>query len=190
MALLPVYTYGTSVLRKKAKPVKEISDELITLIRDMFETMHYSQGIGLAANQVGSMHRVFVVDISELEGFENEKPIALINPEILATDGELVMEEGCLSIPSIRGKVTRVEKIRIKFYDANLKEVVMDAGEMLARVMLHELDHLNGILFIDHLPQDEYKKILPELKDIQRGDMEADYDVFTAPDEKKLLKKK
>ena len=67
MALLPVYTYGTSVLRKKAKPVKEISDELITLIRDMFETMHYSQGIGLAANQVGSMHRVFVVDISELE---------------------------------------------------------------------------------------------------------------------------
>ena len=100
------------------------------------------------------------------------------------------MEEGCLSIPSIRGKVTRVEKIRIKFYDANLKEVVMDAGEMLARVMLHELDHLNGILFIDHLPQDEYKKILPELKDIQRGDMEADYDVFTAPDEKKLLKKK
>ncbi len=190
MALLPVYTYGTSVLRKKAKPVKEITDELITLIRNMFETMHYSQGIGLAANQVGSLHRVFVVDISELEGFENEKPIALINPEIIASEGAVEMEEGCLSIPGIRGKVSRVEKIRIQYLDANMKEIILDADEMLARVMLHELDHLNGVLFIDHLPKDELKKIQPELDDIRRGDMEADYDVFTLPDEKKLLKKK
>ena len=90
--------------------MKEITDELITLIRNMFETMHYSQGIGLAANQVGSLHRVFVVDISELEGFENEKPIALINPEIIANEGAVEMEEGCLSIPVFAERFHELKK--------------------------------------------------------------------------------
>ena len=189
MALLPIYTYGTSVLRKRAKPITKITDEIITLIRDMFETMHASSGIGLAANQVGNTNRILVVDISEMEGHEQTKPLVVINPHIVSQSGEWEMEEGCLSIPGIRSKVSRAEKISLTYCDSNLKEITIDTDELLARVILHEIDHLNGILFTDHIPKDEYKKILPELKDIERGEVESDYEVITARDEKKAKKK-
>ena len=190
MALLPIYTYGTSILRKKAKPITAITDEIITLIRNMFETMHYSSGIGLAANQVGSSHKILVVDISEMEGYEEVKPLVVINPRIVKHAGELEMEEGCLSIPGIRSNVKRAESITIHFADANFNEVTLEADELLARVILHEVDHLNGILFTDHIPKDEYKKILPELKEIEKGIVDSDYEVVTAVDEKKPKKKR
>ena len=115
MAVLPIYTYGTSVLRKKAVKITEITDGLITLVKDMFETMHASSGIGLAANQVGSLLRVLVVDISDMEGYEEQKPLVILNPEILIQNGSSEMEEGCLSIPGLRNSVTRSEKISLRY---------------------------------------------------------------------------
>jgi len=188
MAVLPIYTYGTSVLRKKAVKITEITDGLITLVKDMFETMHASSGIGLAANQVGSLLRVLVVDISDMEGYEEQKPLVILNPEILIQNGSSEMEEGCLSIPGLRNSVTRSEKISLRYYDINFHEKNIEADGLLSRVILHEVDHLNGKLFIDHIPKEEYKKLLPLLQDMERGVIDADYPVVSAIDDKKKEK--
>ncbi|MBS4028227.1 MAG: peptide deformylase [Ignavibacteriales bacterium] len=189
MPTLPVYTYGTSILRKKAKPVETISDEIISLIWNMFDTMHNASGIGLAANQVGEARRILVADISEMEGYEDSKPLVVINPEIIFQEGRWEMEEGCLSIPDIRGKVERAEKIIMKFRDVNFQEINLPASGLLARVILHEIDHLNGVLFPDHLPREEYKQLLPHLKDIERGIFETEYETISALKEKKRKRK-
>lgn len=180
MPVLPIYTYGTSVLRKKAKAVPSVSDDVVRLIMDMFETMHAANGIGLAATQVGSLHRVIVIDISDLEETKEVKPLALINPEVVAGEGTWVVEEGCLSIPGVRDEVERQETIRLRFKDANFKDAELEAGGLLARVILHEIDHLNGVLFIDHLPGPKKKHHAKMLKEIQRGEMEVTYPVVTA----------
>jgi len=185
MALLPIYTYGTNVLRKKAKPINEITDEVITLVRNMFETMHNASGVGLAANQVGVLLRVLIVDISEMEGFENEQPLVMMNPEIVFRGGNCKIEEGCLSIPGIRGSIPRAETITVTYLDLNGKETILKTSGMIARVVLHEVDHLNGVLFVDLMEKEQFRKTLPTLKSIERGEVETEYPTVTARELKK-----
>jgi peptide deformylase len=180
MSLLPIYTYGASVLKKKAKPVTEVSDSVVKLIMDMFETMRNANGIGLAATQVGNLRRVIVIDVSDLEETKGFPPFAMINPEVVSEEGSWPMEEGCLSIPDIRDEVERAETIRVKFKDAQYKDVEIEAGGLLGRVILHEIDHLNGILFIDHLDAKKKKVHAVALKQIQRGEIDVSYPVVTA----------
>ena len=168
MSTLPIYLYGNDILKKKAKKVTEVADADIKLIKDMFETMHESNGIGLAANQVGELKQILVVDISDMEAGEGTKPMAVINPQIVDEEGEWEMEEGCLSIPDVREKVWRAEKIRLKYNDINMNDCEVEADGMLARVLLHEIDHLNGVLFIDHLTSTKRTLLRSIEKNIQR----------------------
>ena len=180
MSILPIYTYGASELRKKAKPVTAVTDDIVKSVMDMFDTVHNANGIGLAATQVGSLHRIIVIDISDMEETKDVKSLTLINPEVISEEGSWVMEEGCLSIPDVRDEVERSEKIRVRYKDAKFHDVEMEASGLLGRVILHEIDHLNGVLFIDHLPSAKKKLHNKTLKQIQRGEMEVNYPVVTA----------
>lgn len=197
MAVLPVYLYGTKVLKTKARPVKELNNNIIKLIYDMVETMHSSNGMGLAANQVGNLHRVVTVDISDVNEKEREasndqmkitspdlpRKVVMINPEVLDREGSWSMEEGCLSIPEVRGPVERAERIRVRFRDPNFENKELVADGLLARVMLHEIDHLDGILFTELLTPEDKSPIKPDLKRIKQGDVETSYPVVTAEEE-------
>jgi peptide deformylase len=176
MAILPIVLYGHPVLREKAQPVTR-GEAVGELIENMFETMRNAQGIGLAANQVGITKRVIVIDVSELDQCRDMKPLALINPEILGVEGEWEMEEGCLSIPSVRDVVMRPEWVRVRYCDTDFKEHEIEADGILGRVILHEIDHLNGILFIDHLTPGRRKFHKGLLLGIRRGELEIPYPV-------------
>lgn len=177
MAQLPIYTYGAPVLREKTRTVRAHDDEVIRLIVDMFETMHKASGVGLAANQVGQGHSVCIVDLSEMEDEEDRhEPLILINPLVIdRSDEEVSLEEGCLSIPSLREEIRRPEKIRIKFRDGDFEWREIEAEGFLSRVIQHEVDHLNGVLFTDHVKGIRKKIISPQLKKMQKGEIEADY---------------
>ncbi len=180
MAVLPIYVYDQSILRKKAKAVRSGAQggtELATLVQDMFETMHNANGIGLAANQVGSLHRVVVIDVSEMEETKGMKPIVLLNPEVTSGIGELTMEEGCLSIPDIRDEVKRPETVRVKYRDLEFAEREIEGHGILARVLQHEIDHLNGVLFIDRLDPEKRKLLRGRLNKIRKGELEVTYPV-------------
>ena len=142
MALRNIVTLGDEVLRKKCRPVGEVTERIQTLVDDMIETMHDANGVGLAAPQVGVMRRIFVVDIGE-------GPIVLINPEIIEMSGEQTGEEGCLSLPGKAGTGTRANYVKIKGLDREGNEQVYEGTELLARAFQHENDHLDGILYID-----------------------------------------
>lgn len=180
MSLLPIYTYGAPILRKKARPLAAAGDDVLRLALDMFETMHKAQGIGLAATQVGSLDRVLVVDLAGMEGYEEFRPLTVINPEIVSREGRSTMEEGCLSIPDVRDEVERAETIVLRYRDASFDQYEMTASGILARVILHEIDHLDGILFIDHLPEARRKAIAADLKRIEKGEVEVGYPIVTA----------
>ena len=177
MKTLPIYTLGFDILRKKTKRVSKIDDKLIENAGNMFYTMHKANGIGLAAPQVGLDIAMTVIDISRTE--ENKKiktePITLINPVLKDYHGEAVMEEGCLSIPLVRSDVTRPAVVFIEYSDLDLNKQYIELKGLIARVAQHEIDHLNGILFIDHLKKDIKKKLKPELDMIRKGNVEADY---------------
>ena len=186
MAQLPIYLFGNEVLKKKAHFLNSVSDADITLIQDMFETMHEANGIGLAANQIGVLKQILVVDISDTEAGKGIKPIVVINPEVVDEEGEWEMEEGCLSIPEIRETVTRPEKIRLRYNDISMKEKELVADGLLARVLLHEIDHLNGVLFTDHLSATKRTLLKSRLKKISKGEIETSYEVVVpAPPKKK-----
>jgi peptide deformylase len=154
MPILELQLNDAPILRQKAAPIKHIDAKLIQLIRDMFETMHDAEGIGLAAPQVGISQRVIVVDIEEQ--FPQIPPLALINPVITKAEGEELAEEGCLSLPEQTGMVRRAMDITVKGVLPNGKAVAFEANSLLARVLQHEIDHLDGILFIDRLiPEDQ-----------------------------------
>ncbi len=188
--ILPIYTYGQPILRETTLPVKEDSLDLQRLIDDMIDTMHEASGVGLAAPQVGRKERLFVVDLSgaaedfaEAYGgdvpFYAQEPLALINPEILQVDEATSMEfeEGCLSIPGIVEWVTRPDLLRIRFLDRQFNAHEVDAGNMLARVFQHELDHLNGVLFLDHLSPLKKRLLKRRLSDMAEGAVEAEYTI-------------
>jgi len=134
------------VLSQPGEPVTEFNDELRRLVADMFETMYAAQGIGLAAPQVGVSKRLTVIDLSM--GKEPKDKLVLINPEIILSEGRLYEEEGCLSFPDIREKVVRAARVRIRAQDEHGKWYEMDGEELLSRAMQHEIDHLDGVLFI------------------------------------------
>ncbi|MDI6803799.1 MAG: peptide deformylase [Bacteroidota bacterium] len=179
MSVLPIYLDGTKPLRKKAKPVSQIDDSTLKFIMDMFETMHSADGIGLAANQVGVLQRIIVVDVSFLEEYEDVKPFALINPEVISEEGKCSMEEGCLSVPDVRGEIERPQKIVVNYKDTKFKDQQIVAEDLLARVILHELDHLNGVLFVDYLTKSKKQELKEAIEKIQNGEVATKYPVVT-----------
>jgi peptide deformylase len=164
-------------------PVEDESPELQKLVDDMIQTMHGADGIGLAAPQVGRSERLFVVDLSPLadelsgEGIElPEQPMAFINPEIVWESQEVgEFEEGCLSIPDIREYVARSETVRVRFRDRDFNEKEIEATGLFARVILHEHDHLEGVLFIDRISPFRKRLLRRRLKEMADGKVEADY---------------
>jgi peptide deformylase len=178
MAVLPIYLYNAKVLRDKTKPVKELDEQTKQLISDMFETMEVAHGCGLAANQVGSTASIVVIDVSELEEYKDVPKFVMINPVIEEEWGEFVTyDEGCLSLPQLRVEVDRPEAVQVKFMDGNFEEKVVEADGFLARVIQHEVDHLNGLFMTDHLNGLRKRLTLPSLKKIMAGEMEADYPI-------------
>ncbi len=149
MAVLEILTIGHPTLAKKAGRVEAIDAELVRLARDMVETMHRAPGIGLAAPQVDVSKRLITVDLSVGENVD--EIIVLVNPEIVRQEGEVVSEEGCLSVPDIREKVARPYRVTVRGLDLEGREVEIEGEDMLARVFCHEIDHLDGKLFTDRL---------------------------------------
>lgn len=149
MAVMPIRLYPDPVLRVRCAEVEEFGSELEVLVRDMIETMHAAPGIGLAAPQVGVTERVVVVDLSV--GEDAEQLLVLVNPEIHAPEGEWVEEEGCLSIPEFTERVRRPEKIRVRARSVAGEALEVEAEGWMARALCHEVDHLDGVLFVDHL---------------------------------------
>ena len=167
MAKRTIRIDGDDVLRKVCKPVKSMTARTEELIDDMFETMYDSNGVGLAAPQVGVLKRIVVIDV--MDG----NPLVLINPEIVETEGEQTGPEGCLSLPGLEGEVTRPERVVCKALDRNMDEITVEGEGLLARCICHELDHLDGILYKD--------KVIDGLHMVQPADPE-DID-FTDEDE-------
>lgn len=183
MAVLPITVYGDKILRKKAARVAEVDLKTIELIKNMFDTMRNANGIGLAANQVGVDKSIFVIDISQVEDYEDTKPITFINPKIIQrSDKKILMEEGCLSIPDIREEVRRPESITIVYHDTDLQEITMEADGLMARVIQHEYDHLQGILFTDLIPDDVKKKYKKEINKIRKRKLDIDYPITESVD--------
>ena len=157
MAVIPIRELPDQVLRQKAKRVRTIDGSIRKLIADLVETMHAAPGVGLAAPQIGVPLRVIVINMAE------EENVAIINPQIVRRTGERLVNEGCLSIPGYIGEIKRAESVRVKGKDLNGKEIRLKADELLAQALEHEIDHLNGVLYIDHLEsQDKLRKIEPE----------------------------
>lgn len=158
MAILKIKEYGDSILREKSLPLKEITPDILNLIKDMAETMYADSGAGLAAPQVGVSRRIIVID-GEEDGL-----IALINPIIVKSEGEAVEEEGCLSIPGIYSDVKRSSKVAVKALNENGDPIEITKEGLPARALQHEIDHLDGILFIDRVGRMERQILLNTLK--------------------------
>lgn len=148
MSVLKIHTYPDEILKKPAEPLKNINGATQTLIDDMIETMYNAPGIGLAATQVGQSKRVVVIDVRNIE----EHPlIVLINPEIIECNGSIDSEEGCLSVPQYLSTIRRHEKVLVRGLDRNGKEIEIEGAGLLSKALQHEIDHLDGILFVDRL---------------------------------------
>jgi peptide deformylase len=152
MAIRKIRTYPDPVLHAKTSPVETIDDSLQHLIDDMVETMHAAPGVGLAANQVGVPLQLAVIDLGEREeGRSRRSLVVLINPEILSQEGSVIAEEGCLSIPDLSEKVKRAARVKVRAKDRTGKPFEIEAEGLMAKALQHEIDHLNGILFVDRL---------------------------------------
>ncbi len=148
MAVLPILEFPNIVLRKRAKKVRKIDQSIHRLAEDMIETLHDVSGIGLAANQVGALQRVIVIQLPE-----EEEPRVYVNPEIVHKEGERDVVEGCLSVPGYQAIITRAIWVKAKALDRSSKLVRLKSDGLLAQALEHEIDHLNGILYIDHLKE-------------------------------------
>jgi peptide deformylase len=164
MAKLKILEFPDPRLRTKATPVGTVDDALRVLIEDMFETMYEAPGIGLAATQVDVHKRLLVTDVST----DKDEPYVLINPEILEKDGVTVTDEGCLSVPGYYEEVERAEHIRVRFLDRNGDETEMDVNGLLAVCIQHEIDHLDGKLFVDYLSEAKRLRIRKKLEKERR----------------------
>ncbi|MCP4282885.1 MAG: peptide deformylase [Gammaproteobacteria bacterium] len=172
MAILNILHFPDPRLRNQAKPVEQVDESVTKLVDDMLETMYEAPGIGLAATQVSDLRRVIVIDVSE----ESDQPLCLINPEILEMAGEESMDEGCLSVPGVYEKVVRADKVKIKALNKKGEHFEMEAEGLLAVCIQHEMDHLEGKLFIDYLSnlkrQRIRKKLLKESRQ-EKPDIES-----------------
>jgi len=162
VAVLPIVLYGNPVLREKSRPVETIDQSTKDFVADMIATLKDAEGLGLAANQVGRASRIFLVDLSPLESVEEVR--VFINPEIIETSGEAEYEEGCLSFPDIFQRITRPACVTVRALDLNGEEFEIEADGMLARVILHEYDHIDGKLFIDYFTPMAREMISGKLK--------------------------
>ncbi|HZR35906.1 MAG TPA: peptide deformylase [Nevskia sp.] len=160
MALLTILHHPDPRLRKKTPPVQKFDQELQKLIDDMFETMYAAPGVGLAANQVGVQLRLAVMDCSD----EHDQPIVMINPEIVDPSDRQDMEEGCLSVPDIRDKVQRYNRLRLRALDRHGKPYELEAEGLMAQCVQHEIDHLDGKLYIDYLSSLKRERIKKKLQ--------------------------
>lgn len=161
MAIRIIQEDGAEVLRKKSRVVDKVTDKTLELIDDMIETMYASDGVGLAAPQVGILKRIIVVDI-----FDGNGPMAFINPEILEQSGSQLDDEGCLSIPGKYGAVKRPQRIKIRYNDTQMNEKEMIAEDFMARALCHEIDHLDGILF-----KDRVEGVLHDRREMEERDL-------------------
>jgi peptide deformylase len=164
MAKLTILEFPDPRLRTKAKPVEQVDDQLRALVDDMFETMYAAPGIGLAATQVDVHKRLLVADVSP----DKSEPHVLINPQIVEKDGEAVTEEGCLSVPGYYEEVIRAEHIRVRFVNRDGEEAEMEAEGLLAVCIQHEIDHLDGKLFVDYLSEAKRQRIRKRLQKERR----------------------
>jgi peptide deformylase len=164
MTILNILHFPDPRLRNVAQPVEQVDDSVRQLVDDMFETMYAAPGIGLAATQVNTARRIVVIDISE----EKDQPLCLINPEILELDGVEEMEEGCLSVPGVYERVQRAEQVKVAALDRTGKPFEMQADGLLAVCIQHEIDHLDGKLFVDYLSQLKRTRIRKKLEKEQR----------------------
>lgn len=175
--ILKVCKYGEKVLREKAKEVSSVTPELVKLADDMIATMHASKGVGLAAEQVGRLEKVCVIDIppeceTEEDAFFNSAarmPLRMFNPEIISQEGSQTDKEGCLSFPNVGGTVTRAAQVVCRYVDENNMPQAITARGFLARAIQHEVDHLNGILYVDRMSAVERLGFAPKLKKLSKA---------------------
>lgn len=167
MAILNILHYPDPRLREKALPVEQVDSEIKQFVSDMFETMYDAPGIGLAATQANVQKRIIVIDISE----DKSQPLCFINPEILEKEGEEIMEEGCLSVPGIYEKVKRADHIKVRALDREGKEFEMDAEGILSTCIQHEMDHLEGKLFVDYLSELKRQRIRKKIEKLRQKTM-------------------
>ena len=174
--IYPIYAYGEPVLKKRAKEVEKGSLDVVQLSEDMFETMYQAQGVGLAAPQIGLNLRMFVVDSTPMEEDDTSFRKVFINPEILEETGEFqAIEEGCLSIPGIREDITRNSVVRIRYFDEHWNEFEEVIAGIRARVIQHEYDHIEGVLFTDKLSGIKKRLLKNKLTNISKGNVKVDY---------------
>ncbi len=163
-----IVIYPNEILKTKAEEVKEFNEKIINLVNDMFETMYKRGGVGLAANQVGVLKQVVVIDLHSRTEKQGKEQIVLINPEIVAQEGEIVKEEGCLSLPGLYRKVKRAAYVKVKAQNLNGEDFEIEGEDLLARALQHEIDHLNGVVFIDRLSPLQKRLALEKYKKLKR----------------------
>jgi len=173
--IYPIVAYGDPVLKKRAEDIEKGTD-LRELVDNMFETMYAAHGVGLAAPQIGKSIRLFIIDPEPMGDDLEDMKMAFVNPEILEEEGEeWPFEEGCLSIPDVRENVSRQEKIKIRYYDLDWNEHVAEFDGMAARVIQHEYDHIEGVLFTDYLSGFKKRLLKSRLGKISKGDINVEY---------------
>ncbi len=177
MAVLPIYNCYHPVLKKKTNPVTEFNQELKDFVNNLYETMYEADGVGLAANQVGESKSIIVVDTSEAsEAKDSHSPIVMINPVIINYSDEIIeYQEGCLSIPKFYEDVDRPKEIEVRYFDIDMKELSITADYLFSRVIQHEVDHLNGILFYERLSSVRRVLAKSKLRKIEKGDYATFY---------------
>ncbi|MBM2815523.1 MAG: peptide deformylase [Ignavibacteria bacterium] len=181
MAILPIYNCFHPVLKKKTEEVTNFDGELKKFVDDMLETMYHADGIGLAANQVGHSKSVIVLDmsVSNDDKYRNAKPIIMINPRIHSfSEEEVELSEGCLSVPKFFEDVSRPAQIQVQYWDIDMKEYKSEEGDFVSRVMQHEIDHLNGILFFEKLSPLRRALSRSKLRKIEKGDTLSFYSMI------------
>jgi peptide deformylase len=169
LSVLPIKIYGDEILRQRSKEVENLNGDLVKFLEDMNQTMLAARGLGLAANQVGRTVRAFSIDLSQFDVLS--EPKIIVNPEVMEMNGDIITgEEGCLSFPGLYQLIERPRKVTIKSFDLDGKEYYFDAEGLIARVILHEIDHLDGTLFIDKLTPGQRNLIKGKLKKIKAGE--------------------
>jgi peptide deformylase len=162
--MYPLRVFGDPVLKQRAREVDDIDGDLVTLVHGMYETMDLEEGVGLAAPQVGVRKRLFTYDLHEGEG-----PGVVINPEIVEREGEVISEEGCLSVPGYRFEIIRAERVTMHGLDLDGNELVLEGDDLLARMIQHEIDHLDGVLVLDRVDPDVRREALRDMRTRELG---------------------
>jgi peptide deformylase len=162
--MYPLRLFGDPVLKQRAREVEEFDGDLVTLVHGMYDTMDLEDGVGLAAPQVGVRKRLFTFDLHEGEG-----PGVVVNPVIVASEGEVLSDEGCLSVPGYRFEIVRAERVTMRGLDLDGNEIVLEGDELLARMIQHEIDHLDGVLVLDRVEPDVRREALRDMRTRELG---------------------